>query len=124
MKKDDEEDDAPTYVLEDTNQALSKEEYEALVAGKDPKEKDDASEISGEQSKPAEEATQPKEHIAEVGKPNKKRKAVKIIGGDEEEEDKGGSAEKSAKSSDAKVIKKPKKKAKQVKLSFNDQEEG
>ena len=37
MKQDD-EDDAPTYVLEDTNQSMTKEEYEAFVAEKDPNE--------------------------------------------------------------------------------------
>jgi hypothetical protein len=36
--KNDDEDDAPTYVLEDTNQSLSKAEYEAIVAGDDAKE--------------------------------------------------------------------------------------
>lgn len=41
MKKDDDEDDAPTYVIEETNQSLSKEEYDALVSGKDGKEEEE-----------------------------------------------------------------------------------
>ncbi|KAF2122926.1 hypothetical protein BDV96DRAFT_639481 [Lophiotrema nucula] len=123
MKKDDDEDDAPTYVLEDTNQSLSKEEYDALVAGKDPKEKEDSAEKLKKQDNPADEEVQSKERIAEVGKGSKKRKAVKVIGGSEEEE-KDGSAKNIVQTPDAKVIKKPKKKAKPVKLSFDDQDEG
>lgn len=108
----DDEDDAPTYVLEDTNESLTKAEYEALVAGKDttPDEESKASE-----TKDQEPETQPKDKIVEVGKGSKKRKAAKVIGGDEE-------SGKDATESNAKVIKKPKKKTKPVKLSFDDQE--
>lgn len=119
LNKDD-EDDAPTYVLEDTNQSLSKAEYEALVASDDPKEEDTTAD--GTAAKPEGSENGPekptKDNIAEVGKASKKRKAAKIIG-EEQQDDK---SDKSTKPGDTKVNKKPKKKAKPVKLSFGDQE--
>lgn len=110
----DDEDDAPTYVLGDTNQSLTKAEYEALVAGKDapPDEESKSADTKG-----AHQETQPKDKIVEVGKISKKRKAAKVIGGDEENE-------KDSTEPHAKVLKKPKRKSKPVKLSFGDQEEG
>ena len=118
MKKDDDEDDAPTYVLEDTNQSLSKEEYEALVTGIDQDEKGDAAIKSKEQNKSVDQESLSKERIAEVGKANKKRKVVKVVG-EGDEEGKEVSAVKTVPST-----KKPRKKAKPVKLSFDDQEDG
>jgi hypothetical protein len=108
----DDEDDAPTYVLEDTNESLTKAEYEALVAGKGttPDECSKASETKDQEPVP-----QPKDKLVEVGKASKKRKAVKVIGADEE-------GARDAFQFDAKIIKKPKKKSKPVKLSFGDQE--
>jgi hypothetical protein len=118
--KNDDEDDAPTYVLEESGQSLTKEEYEAMVLGKDSKETEETAE--GEISKADGESKHttsqdPKDKIAEVGKNTKKRKAAKIIGAEEQNEE-------PPKKNDSKVIKKPKKKAKPVKLSFGDQEEG
>ncbi|KAF2278661.1 uncharacterized protein EI97DRAFT_448535 [Westerdykella ornata] len=109
----DDEDDAPTYVLEGTNQSLTKAEYEALVAGKDADAAEDSAPTTIEHK---DAPSQPKEKIAEVGKGSKKRKAAKVIGGDEEDDDAG--------KDEAKVVKKAKKKAKPVKLSFGDQEDG
>jgi hypothetical protein len=110
----DEEDDAPTYVLEDTNESLTKAEYDALVAGKDVPTDSNAgpAELEKKESEPP--AKDPKDNIAEIGRPSKKRKAVKVIGGSEEENGKDDPK------SDAKIIKKPKKKSKAVKLSFDD----
>ncbi|KAF2799356.1 hypothetical protein K505DRAFT_265989 [Melanomma pulvis-pyrius CBS 109.77] len=116
LNKDD-EDDAPTYVLEDTNHALSKAEYEALVAGDDPKEEDTTTDGTAARPKGPENGPEKpiRDNIAEARKASKKRKAAKIIG--EEQQD-----DNSTKPGDTKVNKKPKKKAKPVKLSFGDEE--
>ncbi|KAF2269920.1 hypothetical protein CC78DRAFT_574800 [Lojkania enalia] len=121
--KQDDEDDGPTYVLEENNESLSRAEYEALVAGKDSKGKHDSPagaenqlEVSGPQAKESDQQ-QSKDCIAEVGRATKKRKAIKVIV--EEEGNK-----KTPENPDTKVVRKPKKKAKPVKLSFDDQEEG
>lgn len=116
----DDEDDAPTYVLEDTKESLTKEEYEALVSGKDFKEKEeveDAAKDGVTESRP-----KLKDRIAEVGAGTKKRKAAKVVS--EETEGTHPVNSKDAKSTDSKVVKKPKKKkAKAVKLTFGDDEE-
>ena len=117
MKQDD-EDDAPTYVLEETNQSLTKEEYNALVSGKDSEETENTiGDEPGKQS--AHEEKAPKDRIAEVGT-NKKRKVAKVVNVDQEQKPE---ADKNAQSSDVKVVKKQKKKAKAVKLAFGDEEE-
>lgn len=121
---DDEEDDAPTYVDEDTNHTLSKEEYAALVksdeqvaeeapvkANKDISEADDN------------EVALKKEKVAVIG-PSKKRPIGKVVGVDESEdttvsEDKQKHRVSIDKKSDTL---KPKKKSKKIKLSFNDDE--
>ncbi|KAF1972486.1 hypothetical protein BU23DRAFT_580871 [Bimuria novae-zelandiae CBS 107.79] len=113
LKKDDDEDDAPTYVLEDTNQSMTRAEYEAMVAGKDGPAADDATEASEDVSK-ATASEQPKDNIVEVGKANKKRKVAKVIGEDKDDEVKAPNE------SEKKVVKKFKKKGKAVKLSFGD----
>jgi hypothetical protein len=119
MKKDDDEDDAPTYVLEDTKESLTKEEYDALVSGKDYKEKEEA-EDSAKQGG-TESESKPKDKIAEVGAASKKRKAAKIV--NEEHEEVKPDASKDGKQADSKGTKKPKKKAKVVKLTFGEDEE-
>lgn len=102
-------------MLEDTNQSMTKAEYEAMVAGK--------SETDGDAVKDGDESKNPlpvpkvKDSIVEVGQATKKRKVAKVIG--EEKED----GEKDSKSSEQKVTKKVKRKGKAVKLSFGDQEE-
>ncbi|KAF2087489.1 hypothetical protein K490DRAFT_65877 [Saccharata proteae CBS 121410] len=128
--KNDEEDDGPTYVVEDSGDTLSKEQYAALVAGKDATEpegeKEDADADAEAKNGPDEEknenaALKSKQKVAEIGAASRKRKAVKVGGGaDEEEED---AAENSATAKKEKPTKKPKKKAKAVKLSFGDDEE-
>jgi hypothetical protein len=119
MKKGDDEDDAPTYVMEETNQSLSKEEYDALVAGKDDNKDEPAADEAGE-NKDNDAKSRSKEKIAEVGANAKKRKAAKIIGDDQDESEKEGEAD--VKKPDAKSAKKPKKKAKAVKLTFGEDE--
>lgn len=117
--KKDEEDDAPTYILEDTKESLTKEEYEALVSGKD--SKDEADEQTGGSAQQASETTaqKPKEKIAEVGASTKKRKAAKIV--NEAHEDGHADASKDAEGN-PKATKKAKKKSKAVKLTFGENE--
>lgn len=119
MKKGDDEDDAPTYVMEDTKESLTKEEYDALVSGKDLKDKEEnvTEETSKEDSK--ESVTKQKDKITEVGAASKKRKVGKVIS---DEQDDGQQESKDAKKSDGKPMKKPKKKAKAVKLTFWEDE--
>lgn len=120
MKKEDDEDDAPTYVLEDTKESLTKEEYEAFVSGKDPKETNDAATDAKSDQDAAVTAPKQKDKIAEVGAVTKKRKAVKIV--NEEPEDESAEHNKDVKNVDTKSTKKPKKKAKTVKLTFGDED--
>ncbi|EUC51149.1 hypothetical protein COCMIDRAFT_31705 [Bipolaris oryzae ATCC 44560] len=123
MNKDDDEDDAPTYVLEDTNQSLSKEEYDALVSGKDGKgEEGPVVADEAEQKATKQDESKPKDKIAEVGANTKKRKAAKIIGDDQG--DSKSQVERDAEKPTIKPAKKPKKKAKAVKLTFGDEDEG
>ncbi|KAK8220037.1 hypothetical protein M8818_000453 [Zalaria obscura] len=136
--KDADDDDAPTYVIEESNDTLSKEEYEALVSGKG-----DAGEGSGNttvkgkstQDEPKASGALPpdgetdaptsdgerKKQPAEAGIGSKKRKVAKVakvVGRDdgEEENEKNDTSE-----SVPKITKKPKKKAKAIKLSFGDE---
>jgi hypothetical protein len=123
MKKDDDEDDAPTYVMEDTNQSLSKEEYDALVSGKDARENDTLPTEKAGNDQSAESEPKPKDKIAEVGANAKKRKAAKIIS-DEQGQSKEKEQGKDAEKTNVKVAKKSKRKTKPVKLTFGDEDEG
>ncbi|KAF1359723.1 hypothetical protein EJ07DRAFT_118918 [Lizonia empirigonia] len=118
--KQDDDDDAPTYVLEDTNQSMTKEEYEAFIAEKDSKEGGKPEEDGGAEEQLKSRA-KPKDKITEVGANAKKRKAARIISDEQEESE---VEPKDGKKSDAKTIKKTKKKAKTVKLTFGDEDEG
>ncbi|PVI01063.1 hypothetical protein DM02DRAFT_591748 [Periconia macrospinosa] len=113
-EKVDDEEDAPTYVMEETNDSLTKAEYEALVAGKDAENEKSANDP--EQAKDKAPTVAKKDNIAEVGKVTKKRKVAKVIG------DEGDEDAKSEKDAGKKVTKKAKKKGKPVKLSFGDDE--
>ena len=118
MKQDD-EDDAPTYVLEDTNQSMTKEEYEAFVKEKDSFEDEKKEDATKDAAKDSESKL--KDRITEGGANLKKRKAAKVIS-DEQEDSKD--EPKDVKKTDPKPVKKPKKKNKAVKLTFGDEEEG
>ncbi|KAJ9638872.1 hypothetical protein H2201_004601 [Coniosporium apollinis] len=123
LKNGDEEDDGPT-IVDESNDTLSKAEYEALMGEKVEKESD---------AEPAESATSAlqdgngngedvqekedgglvkKQQIAEAGKSQKKRKVGKVVGEAEEEEE-----DRQQKKPEAKKVKK---KVKAVKLSFGD----
>ncbi|KAF9739054.1 hypothetical protein PMIN06_005302 [Paraphaeosphaeria minitans] len=114
LHKDDDEDDAPTYILADTNQSMTKAEYEAMVAGKDTEQSDATKEE--DEAKKDSATTQPKDNIVEVGKATKKRKVAKVIAEPEDDE------AKESNEPEMKVVKKAKKKGKPVKLSFGDEE--
>lgn len=116
--KDDDQDDAPTYVMEDTHQSLTKEEYEALVAGEHPKEDEKSALEEPEATQSNKNELKLKDNIAEVGGNAKKRKAAKIISEEQDNVDKQTSGTR------APVAKKTKKKTKPVKLAFGDDEEG
>jgi len=123
----DEDDDAPTYVLDEgSGETLSKEEFDAMnnreiVEGRDGEEGVGIVKISEE--KPAAE----KVNITEIGGKGKRRKVAKIIGdGDEDDAvekdgggDKGNEKEGTIKKRKGKAGGKAKK---AVKLSFGDDE--
>ncbi|KAK2780774.1 hypothetical protein FQN53_000994 [Emmonsiellopsis sp. PD_33] len=128
-KRDADDDDAPTYVDEESNEVISKEEYEALVKGdsEDKVAEDagnnnedgsnetkalDTTTSAGEESKAATETPGPKakQQVAEIGGA-KKRKQGKVIGDDATEPD----------AKKPQTSRKPKLK-KKIKLSFDDEE--
>lgn len=129
--KKDEEDDAPTYVLEETNQDLSKEEYEAMLKGEEAAAKDAAEKKAKVESNSAlstpQHASLPsassKQKVTEVGGLLKKRKAAKIVGQDDDED--ADNKTQTGKEPGSKDAKKPAKKTKTkaIKLSFGDEEE-
>lgn len=118
LKKDNDEDDGPTYVVEESGDTLSKADYEAMVAGKGKDEggTDDASEGPTTEEPPISGDQQPKQQVAEIGNPQKKRKVGKVVG----EAENAKSEEKDEDQGPKKIVKRAKKKAKAVKLSFDD----
>ncbi|EAW13204.1 DUF4604 domain-containing protein [Aspergillus clavatus NRRL 1] len=128
-KTDDDDDDEPTYVFEESNEAITKEEFEALLSGDTDKHDSTTKFSSGQdQSTPAsdkvgqQETEKPdpgdpsasKQNLAEIGGP-KKRKQAKIIADESAEPETGAPQEKSG---TQKV--KQKQKKKKIKLSFDD----
>jgi hypothetical protein len=115
------EDDAPTYVVEGSHETLSKDEYEAMKVGDDPDNKD-AGEEAGEGDKPTSISRTAVQRVAEAGVSMKKRKATRI--GDDGDNAKEGDAALATKpQSSARQTKKSKKKAKTIKLSFGDDDD-
>ena len=130
------DDDAPTYVVEDSNTTLSKEEYEALLkkeqgasgeAEKDQSVQDkfaESSEVSAKQedgaggvdAKEEEAKLRTKQEVTEVGGQQKKRKAARVVGGAGDEEMRDGAEKDEV---EPKRVKQVKKKVKPVKLSFD-----
>jgi len=126
------DDDAPTYVVEGSSETLTKAEYEKLTAGDtedDAKDKfgDVKDMVTGELTadSPKASGALPDEDEAparasatvDAGKATKKRKVAKVVGGDDGEE-----ADPKDTSKDESKPKKPKKKGKPIKLSFGDEE--
>lgn len=128
---DGDEDDQPTYVDEESHDTISKDEYEALVRGAGPEDKESHDELEGAKapesdpsnttSKDAELSTEQIQEDVDksttFGSTNKKRK-VKAIGGDSEEPE-PASREQVA---DEAPKKGKSKKGKKIKLSFDLEE--
>lgn len=119
------EDDGPTYVMEDSQDLLTKAEYEALVKGEEESKSAEHADSTAKDAAAEEDKPLPqKQKVAEVGGLGKKRKAAKIIG--DESEKPGGKAQNAgvppSEESDKKRPPK-KKKAKAIKLSFGDDDE-
>ncbi|KAE8154963.1 hypothetical protein BDV25DRAFT_146761 [Aspergillus avenaceus] len=119
-KNNNDDDDEPTYVDEESNEVISKEDYEALVRDSNKETEGSMKDASGQGQSNREEdkgsaekeASLPKQNIAEIGGP-KKRKQAKLIG----EED--PPPEREEKSSNDTGSRKPKQKKKKIKLSFD-----
>lgn len=126
QKKDD-EDDEPTYVDEESNEVISKEEYEALVQESNPKDdehpeqepadKEQNATGSGEKDNTdtGKDVPASKQNVAEIGGP-KKRKQAKVVGEDNKEPEVGEEQR------EAPAVRKPKQKKKKIKLSFDEEE--
>ncbi|KAH0285186.1 hypothetical protein M436DRAFT_40033 [Aureobasidium namibiae CBS 147.97] len=126
------DDDAPTYVVEGSSETLTKAEYEKLTAGDaedDAKDKfgDVKDMVTGEltEDSPKASGALPDEDEAparasvtiDAGKATKKRKVAKVVGGDDEDEVTTNDTSKQESKP-----KKLKKKGKPIKLSFGDDE--
>lgn len=125
------DDDAPTYVVEGSSETLTKAEYEKLTSG----DGDDVEskfgdikdmvtgELTGDSPKasgalPDEDDVPSRASVTvDAGKATKKRKVAKVVGGDDEDE-----ATTKDTSKDESKPKKLKKKGKPIKLSFGDEE--
>ncbi|KAL4920566.1 hypothetical protein BDW62DRAFT_7714 [Aspergillus aurantiobrunneus] len=124
--RDDNEDGGPTYVDAESNEVISKEDYEAMVNGggdqqsKQPensvKDKDLVAGEEGE-SKDTEgaktEVAASKQNLAEIGGP-RKRKQAKVVGDEAQE------AESEVVQPKDSGPRKPKQKKKKIKLSFEE----
>ena len=123
-----EEDDQPTYVVEDSQDTLSKAEYEALVAADNADQKDEndvpspanSSHSIGEAESRKYEVTREvalvKQRVAGIGSSTKRRLA-KVVGDEEEGED-GAVPEKGDSGKKSKSFRP--KKGKKMKLSFDE----
>jgi hypothetical protein len=123
------DDESPTYVLEDSGETVTKEMFEKMIA--ENKKGEDGSQVAdaegnqqgnGAQSEGNGNANQHKQQVAKIGALSKKRKMAKIVreGSDSDE----AAEEKSnRKDSSKRNIQKAKKKVKQVKLTFDDDDE-
>ncbi|KAL4816871.1 hypothetical protein BDW67DRAFT_184337 [Aspergillus spinulosporus] len=126
--RDDKDDDEPTYIDAESNEVISKEDYEAMVKCGDPETKQpkngvedrDAVANQDEDSKKA-ETTISKQKLAEIGGP-RKRKQAKVVG-DEVEGNEAEGVEKEEvlpKELGLQNPKQKKKKKKKIKLSFEE----
>ncbi|KAJ5279632.1 hypothetical protein N7478_005004 [Penicillium angulare] len=111
----DEEDDAPVYIDEESNEVITKEEYKVLAQGDAAKEDqasiDDLPKSAEGETKEA-ETTAKQSNLTEVGG-QRKRKQAKVVGEENKEEPE----------ETPKVVEKPRKskKAKKIKLSFDEE---
>jgi hypothetical protein len=127
----DNDEDAPTYVVEGSSETLSKAEYEELTSGEteDNKFGDVKDMVTGELTgdSPKASGALPDEDdvgparasvTVDAGKATKKRKMAKVVGGGDDEDE----ATPKNTSKDESKPKKLKKKGKPIKLSFGDDE--
>ncbi|KAI9928112.1 hypothetical protein ASPWEDRAFT_39094 [Aspergillus wentii DTO 134E9] len=113
-KQDDGDDDEPTYVDEESNEVISKEDYAALVRDSNKEDENPTQDSAEQTSKPDEKEKEApsKQSLAEIGGP-KKRKQAKVVG----EENNAPEKEEERKEG---PNRKPKQKKKKIKLSFDD----
>jgi hypothetical protein len=110
------DDDEPTYLDEESNEVISKEEYKALVGESGPKGEDEASNSekdnsTGDQANSQTElSTSKQNNLTEVGG-QRKRKQAKVVGEDKAETEEV----------QPKVTSKKSKKPKKIKLSFDEE---
>lgn len=126
------DDDAPTYVVEGSSETLTKAEYEKLTSGDTDHAKDKfgdvkdmvTGELTGDSPKASgalpdeDDAPARASATVDAGKATKKRKVAKVVGGDDD----GDEANTNNTSKDESKPKKLKKKGKPIKLSFRDEE--
>jgi hypothetical protein len=122
--KQEDQDDAPTYVMEGSDATISKEEYATLTGSKNSDQSDKKDDVVKSKQEAAEskaDAPRTKQKLTDVGIVSKKRKAIKVVGDDSEDETSVDrpSIGKGATS----TAKKPKKKANAIKLSFGGDDE-
>ncbi|OKL58030.1 hypothetical protein UA08_06581 [Talaromyces atroroseus] len=123
--KENDDEDAPVYVDEETNEALSKEDYESLLNGTEAK-----GETAGHGAEEGKESTNPaaksaeqvsneeaktQQNLAEIGTAQKKRRKAKVIHDEEVAEDESRHKVNPA-------APKPSAKRKKIKLSFDEPE--
>ncbi|ODM15681.1 hypothetical protein SI65_08915 [Aspergillus cristatus] len=126
-QRQDDEDDEPTYVDEESNEVISKEEYKALVQESNQKDDEHPEQepADKEQNAPGsdekdtadtgKDAPASKQNVAEIGGP-KKRKQAKVVGEDNKEPEVGAAQR------EVPAARKPKQKKKKIKLSFDEEE--
>jgi hypothetical protein len=127
--KTSDEDDEPTYVLEESGSTISKAEYDALVSSKETAPRAEAAGEDAANPKSAEVSqlsTKPVESsggksAAAIGLNSKKRKATQVVTEDSVRE---ANAESSAKPASRPPTVRPKKKSKAIKLSFGEDGDG
>ncbi|KAL3459090.1 hypothetical protein BJX64DRAFT_291633 [Aspergillus heterothallicus] len=120
--RDDTADDGPTYVDAESNEVVSKEEYEAMVKGGDDQSNAKDHEDSAVESTvdgAAEAKKTPaasKQNLAEIGGP-RKRKQAKVVTDEVQE---GESEDTRLKETERRKPTQEKKKKKKIKLSFEE----
>jgi hypothetical protein len=123
------DDEGPTYVLEDSGETVTKEVFEKMIAKS--KESEDKSLVAdtdgkeqgnGAQNEENGNVNQHKQQVAQIGALSKKRKIAKIVG-EGPDSDEAAEENSNPKVSSKRNVQKPKKKAKQIKLTFDDDNE-
>lgn len=122
--KPSDEDDHPTYVLEESGSTISKAEYEALFSSKENALGDEEEAILKEEqvsqpsTKPVESSS--RKSTAAIGLNSKKRKATQVV---TEDSVRQVNTESSSKTTGRPPNVRPKKKSKAIKLSFGEENE-